>query len=367
MKTSLLLFLFSIGILIFVRVSYAADLNIKCSETKCSPETIEDFFPETEIWYPTKTYTKRITISNNSELPSRVSAIAHDFIQAKEGADLSKVIQYTIIRESDNEELWTGSLYSFYHSGEVTLIDILAIDRSATFLFKGEMYSTAGNEYQNTNTQFNLIFTISNNIPITPQPPCTVRASAIPGSVNLIQGVGNEILVSWGQVDGVSGYEVSWGTNNDADNKGLKSVGITSETKIYGFDLKASKYFFKIRSVNECARSDWTLVRSSDGILLLDKPTVAPGLAQRTPSLIPQGVVAGAQTNFLISTTPPLVSSIGMGGNVKSIKKPTSIKDKNIWWIILLGECIGLSIYVGLYKYINRKIIKKVKKRYIKT
>lgn len=352
MKAALVSLLFFLGMLFFVSFSYAADFNIACTEEVCNPEIIPSFFPSTELWFPSKSLTKSILMQNNSRLPAVVKISAFNFTQGGETADLSKAIQLTIIRQSDNEELWTGSLYSFYHSEGAVLYDVLTPGTSTTLLIRGEMYATAGNEYQGASTQFDLLFAISDKIPTRPPPQCAIKASDVPSSISLTQGGSYEVKVGWAPInDGASGYEISWGTDENADNKGTKSVGLTSETSINGFDLRSSKYYFKIRSVTDCAKSNWSK-ESSIG----ESYTQIPEPSKISSTNPAQDIPTPTSQQVAVATNPPNPTLVKESGeSVKGASTTTNTDNRTWTWYILPVEILSIALYIGIYKYVRKK------------
>lgn len=352
MKKILVLILFFVGVLFVSKSAIAVDFNISCTETTCTPATVTGFFPATEIWYPTKIFSQSIQLYDNSGQSQKISAEPINFTQNQEEevwADLAKVIQYTITRQSDNVVVWTGSLYSFYHSGGVELINKLSSHTSETFIFKGEMYETAGDEFQDRRTQFDLVITVITDEPPSP-PPCNITPAPVPGPLSLDpNGSGKQVKVTWGVVSGATGYEVSWGTNKEATDKGTQSVGTTYFTHVDGLDLDNYRYYFKVRSVKDCAKSDWNGIKSTgNGPDLL---SVSTGQTLGASTFVPQEYTNYIGANELPSPIPSLKITRPSKNNVSSVLGTATENTCNyIWWQILLAEALVASLYMKKYK-----------------
>ena len=79
----------------------------------------------------------------------------------------------------------------------------------------------------------------------------------IPGNLTAASAPGNKITLTWSGVEGATNQQLSWGTNEEADNGG--TVMIDAKATTHTFDqLEPGKYSFKLRSVNDSGASDFT-------------------------------------------------------------------------------------------------------------
>lgn len=346
----LILFIFAIACFLGLsQPAQAADHNISCTATSCTPSTIVGFFPNTEVWYPTKTLSQTIKLTNTADGAQNIQVYLDNIQQQLEGTDLSQAIQFTITRASDGNIIWDGSLYSFYATTGVNLYQGLPVGTSDTFTFTGHMYSDAGNNYQNLSTSFDLIVAVATEATPTPttNPTCTISAAPVPGPISLSVISRSEVKVQWGKSTGANGYIISWGTNTFGDNLGTRSVGDTGETTIGGLDVEKNLYYFKARSLKDCARSDWNGAASvgySPVVPSTPTPTTFPGqilgLATANPSVTPQ--ITGKAENEVVPQ-----------GEVKGA---STTCPSCIWWQIALGIIALESLFAFGIRKDNLKL-----------
>lgn len=169
----------------------AADLEVVCQSTGCSPTSFPAFFLSSEIWYPGKSVTKTVKVTNNSTIVRAVKVRAQNPVTTGE---IDKVMFMVINQVGQAGSLWQGTLNTFYSAGDLFLADV-PISIVADFNFIVTMDLSAGNQYQGKSTSFNMIFSFnqSPNFPtltptqtplpsVTPTstPEPTVSASSIP-------------------------------------------------------------------------------------------------------------------------------------------------------------------------------------------
>jgi|GEM_PF-1425503 len=351
MKKLLISFFVVLGILMSANQVYAApDFSVSCGTTTCTPGTITGFFPATETWYPTKTFSQTIQLTNTSVNTQAIKARPERRDEVTlEGTDLAQSIQFTIVRSSDGVTVWDGSLYAFYGTGGVDLMSSLAVGSSETFTFTGYMYQDAGNEYQERKTWFDMyIETVTEMTPTpTPNPNCTIKAADVPGPLSLSQvaGSNSEVKVTWGKSTGATGYEITWGDDLNANNKGSKSVGDTGETTVGGLNLDTTRYYFHVRSIKDCAKSDWNGTRSiGTGTDLLSNSSSSLSQQNLTGRFAPfaSGQIQGA------TTISPSVTPGATPTPEGKVKGASTVSCQCIWWQVLLGEALVLLAYLWL-------------------
>lgn len=172
---TLLIFLGTISSRVF-----AADLDIVCDATSCSPSTVSSFFPA-ETWYPGKTMVKTLKIANKS---SSNQPFGVDVINIITTGTIDQIMSLSIKQVSLDTVVWSGTLSEFYNAGELILA-YLPAESSDDFSFTVTLDSSSTNQNQSTSFDLLLGF-ISPTItpPTTPTststPEPTVSASSIP-------------------------------------------------------------------------------------------------------------------------------------------------------------------------------------------
>jgi hypothetical protein len=266
-------------------VAFAADLNITCDADICNPQTVPEFFSSADTWYPGKKFSKSIAITNTGKKKFPVTVQASS-PQTKGNLDM--VIQFTI-NSSARTPLWDGPLHSLYSYGPIDLSSSLAKGETQTYTFTAYMYESADDQYQGKTTTFNM--TIGNYIyeHVTPS-PCPAQIPVKPGWFNISQMSNTDVILYWGPVSTpYTGFTISWGTDPNGSNVGTKNIGKTYETLISGLALDKWPYYFKVRTVNECAASDYSSILSVGGAsfsapTLPPSPTPPPGVTTSSPA-----------------------------------------------------------------------------------
>lgn len=350
------------GLLFLTQGVSAADYSTSCTAISCSPSTITGFFPSSEVWYPGKIYTKSIEISNSSGDPQQVTVDALNIYKSDPIDDISQVIQYTITRDSDGATVWSNSLYAFYNQGGVNLRNLLGNGLTDTFHFTGEMYLTAGNAYQDQQTQYDLVFTITTNVTPTPTPVCTQTVPNTPGSITVSKVNDSEVKVVWGAAGGtLTGYRVSWSKNPDfdGDGEGTRSVGNTTETNVGGLNLSTDGYYFKVRAVNNCAEGNPTgieFIGSGTNLRAISSSTSSPASILGVFTPISAGEIQGLNELTGTPTPSPSSSPSSSSSTTGTVEGVSTSPCNPIWWQILLGSgLLAFVYYFGLIKEMESK------------
>lgn len=294
-----------VALLCSSQTAYAADINISCDATLCTPQFVPEFFSSFSTWYPGNTQSKTISITNKSKKKFPVTVEASS---PQSTGDLDMVVQFTIA-SSNGATLWDGPLHSFYSYGPIDVSNNILPGKTQTYTFTGHMYESADDQYQGKTTTFNM--TIGNYIyvPTTPV-PCSSQTPVAPGWFNISRMSDSDVILYWGDVPApYTGFTVSWGTDLNGSNSGSRNIGKTSEILISGLDLRRRIHYFKVRTVNECAVSAYSSVLAVGGAST-PAPTqpiaLSPtGFAPITPTPLPtfttsptasDGAVLGAST-----------------------------------------------------------------------
>ena len=147
----------------------AADLGITCDNWSCTPENVSSIFPA-DYWYPGKSVTKTIMVSNNNTSPKTVGIKANNISTV---GNLDQLMTIDIGQTDSSSQLWSGSLSQFYKSGEIKLADIPG-GENKEFYFKVTLPESIDDQLQNQSTSYNLIIGLINTDALpTPTPTTT--------------------------------------------------------------------------------------------------------------------------------------------------------------------------------------------------
>lgn len=154
----LILFLF-----LFQSNVFAADILIKCNDTKCDPSSIAsspNFFNLSDVWYPGKTATKIINVQNTGSSSQTIQILAGS--SSAGNPSLASVLTLSV--KDGSTELWEGTLDNLYTVGEIPL-EKLGPSQNKDFTFIVSMDPNANDLYQNTSTQFDLTIGFQSSVP----------------------------------------------------------------------------------------------------------------------------------------------------------------------------------------------------------
>ncbi|MCL4390475.1 MAG: fibronectin type III domain-containing protein [Patescibacteria group bacterium] len=319
------------------RPTLAADLTVSCNDSGCSPATSPSIFP-TDFWFPGRSVSRQVAVTNTDSNPLTVSNQAQN--TAVTGS-LDTVMLLSIIRDSDSTVLWSGTLHDFYSAGNVPL-GVLAGGHSESFDYVVTMDSSAGNEYQDKETSYDLVLYFSGGAaPATittggggtvagaSTPVCNDTAPAgAPVLTGIVAGT-NSVTLFWNKAaDPVTYYLVAYGTDPAADQFGNPNVGGAGTTSYTVGGLSGGvTYYFKVRAGNGCAPGPFSNILS-----------VTPG----------GGVVSGPAAGFipgvLGEATPSAVLSTPSGETKGAATQ--AVCSECVWWPFLLLEVVTLALLI---------------------
>jgi hypothetical protein len=311
MKQIVLVVILIASFLLFSHNVFAADVNISCDAEVCTPQTVSEFFSSSFAWAPGTTFSKSIAITNKSKKKFPVVVQASS---PQTTGNLDMVIQFTIT-SSNGVTLWDGPLHSFYTYGPIEVSNNLLPGKTQTYTFTAYMYESADDQYQGKETTFNM--TIGNYIyvPTTPV-PCVAPKPAKPGWFNVSKMSSTDVILYWGSISPpYTGFTVSWGTDQNATSLGTKNIGKTNEILLSGFDLDRRLHYYKVRTMNECAASDYTSILSVGGV-----PTPTPKPNTPTPTATKAQSIPGSTITSSQTTTPSLTLT-----SVPSVSPPPTV------------------------------------------
>lgn len=324
MKRVFLTVLIGLAVLFLTQTALAADDNISCTESGCTPSTITHFFSSSEVWYPGKTITKTIQITNTSGSGQKIGA---DTYNESTTGGLDQEINLVITR-LDSSVAWSGLLSAFYANGETELLSNLGSGSSEIFAFTATMDTTAGNEFQNTSTQFDL--TLGFISPLTGK-TSSLSTSCTNSSFDAIMEL---------KYDGVlqSGINVKFTYKGEVleavtGSNGKAQVGYSHTGDDTVKAEPESGYPSKSVTINasSCAESS-SSSSSSVGIL---------GAAAQFFAPFTGGQVGGVATEITPTPSGGASSSSSSAGQVKGASTTCNL----IWWQILLGEGLLAALY----------------------
>lgn len=157
---------FLVALFLFVTSASAADLEVTCDSTGCANPSSQSLFPSTQIWFPGKSLTRSIRVTNTGGEPLTVFNHTSNITNFK---DLDSIMTLKIDRLSGGPSLFEDFLTIFYSSGSVSLSTIDA-GSSDEYRYTVSMNPEAGNEFQKASTKFDLLlnFAVSDATEATP-------------------------------------------------------------------------------------------------------------------------------------------------------------------------------------------------------
>ncbi|MDO8610628.1 MAG: fibronectin type III domain-containing protein, partial [bacterium] len=257
--------------LLSVRITYAKDFSIVLDDTTPSFQQVDNFFNSDDmLWAPGKEETKSLIITNNTNI---AQYILFSSINKDDPILVSQAMHITISNKS-GDELYSNSLFAFINQGE-KLIDSVEPYSTETLIFNIKMYDTAGNIYQNSYINFDLGIDLLDPIEYITPTPILCNTSIPPPISQLTLGkIGSDqVLVEWNKgyrddekesknQDSITGYSVMYATNNSFNPNTQRYIGKTNQFIVKYVDLKSNRYYFKVKTVNNCKEGDWSSVIS---------------------------------------------------------------------------------------------------------
>lgn len=245
------------------------DLSVSCIEGSCTVSGSSPLFSTTldGYWYPGRSLSKSFQITNNSPSSQQTGLRS-----TRTSADsiLEAVMTISILDASANV-IYSGSLSDFYQHGQINLATLPAA-ASANFTFTAGMASSAGNEYQNLDTVFNLnLGFISQEAEptLTPTPTnsptggggaggnpgapvCDKPAPPAPEIYTVEDPTTTTPLIRWYNITApFTHYLIAYGPNRDTILYGNPNIGTDNKYHVGGLTAGA-QYCFYVRAVNDC-------------------------------------------------------------------------------------------------------------------
>lgn len=133
----------------------AADLEIICSQDKCSKSTNQPLFSLNDgLWFPGKSISKIISLKSGSNLEQEVNL---QNIKNRQQESLGKVLYISFINIKNQRVVWQGSLSSLNNKKSIPLGKI-KVDENLDVRVTLTMSNNASLEYQSQKAVFDLTF-----------------------------------------------------------------------------------------------------------------------------------------------------------------------------------------------------------------
>jgi hypothetical protein len=317
----------------FVRVPAAqagTDLTVSCPAIgSCGITPAGTPLLNESGWIPGSSVSQKLTITNLSTQAGFAAIQVNNYSEIK---NLGQVVSIQIRKGSPaGPVIYTASnLHTFRDDGYFT-IDSLTAGQTTDYYFFATMLPSAGNEYQASQVQFDLLAGLEIT-PIVPpsgggggsggevlgtstaQPPgCGDVAPSSAPTVTITNVGTNTVSLSWTSVPGATNYGIFFTRTSDGTQYGAPNIGNVTTFTITNLSGGAN-YSFQVFAVNGCAPGPRSSVATSSrvsGPFIATRPVGSGGevlgttteptpTPSPTPSSTPSvlGQVAGATTEI---------------------------------------------------------------------
>lgn len=359
-KICIYLFIF-VAFLSTSQLSYAKDISIELNDNTPSFQQVDNFFNTDDmLWAPGKKETKSLVISNKTNLTQYV---IFSPINKDDPSLVSQAMHISIIN-TKHEELYSNSLFAFINQGE-KLIDTIEPDTTETITFQIQMYDSAGNKYQNAYLHYDLgIDVMDPKEYVTPTPvPCIAKVPPPISQLTLGYINNNQILIEWSKEyqdeekdskiqDLVTGHSIMYASNDTFNPFIQRYVGKTNQFIADKLDLKTKRYYFKVKTINDCQEGKWSSVISAGfnptltpthSIVVNKSNAVITPTSVQSPTPIIDSNSASSFDNIspIIKTENNTSTPSTYLGQIQGVKTNKCVK---IWWQILLIQLISVII-----------------------
>jgi len=344
-------------------------------------QQVDNFFnTEDALWAPGKEETKTLIITNNTNIPQYILF----FSLNKDDPTLVSQAMHITILNSNKDILYSNALFAFINRGEMKLNKTIEPNSVEKLFFNIKMYETAGNKYQNSYIHFDLgIDLLDPKDYIEPTfLPCGADLPPPVSQLTLGRIDSDQILLEWSKEyddennnntkELVTGHSILYSINESMTPFSQFYVGKTNQFIVKNLDLVNNRYYFKVKTINDCTEGKWSSVIS---IGIEPTPPSSP-----TPSMISLSVSANPTISDVLhlSSTPSQettsnhtnpIQTVTMGQikideqkNDLAIGQIQGIKTKKcriIWWQILIIQTVSV-FFIMFYNYRFKKTKKSI-------
>lgn len=296
MKKFLFTLLLLLTFLLPSKALAANDLVIECNGGgSCSSTPSLPIFDDSGL-YPGQIITSQVVVKNTSSYTG-------DFafqINNLSSSDVSQVIDFVISDDLAGTSAVYGPVQLSTLDGSYVMLNNFTALEERTYYFHAIFDSTAGNEYQNLNSSFDLVLgfefvkdtpsgtvagatTSDRSFSPARAPQCDNENlfAAGPANFQLLGQTNNSMTLSWSPVDQASGYAIFFTRADGEAYSVLPSMIPSGATQYTINNLAAANYSVEIVAVggNEdlCSSPRSSLVVSVVGPLVIGRPVTQEG------------------------------------------------------------------------------------------
>jgi hypothetical protein len=199
----------------------ASDLVITCGTSTCAKSSDTSLFTSATVWYPGLSEEHTIHVDNTVNAVRDISTNPELFEQMENGLDTVLILE--IFRIGTPTALWKGTLTEFFTYSDTHPLALTQVgaNSSIDLIYKVTMDRNAGNEFQNTNTMFDLSFNFSGEDPQpTPTPSGSSSSDSTGSSGSSSTSTGGSTPTGATGPTGETGFRSSFLSNEESDITG---------------------------------------------------------------------------------------------------------------------------------------------------
>ncbi len=333
----------------FTQFSLAADLNVDCSSSSCSKTGVDPLFSTSAdgFWYPDLTVTKTLNLENTG---STTQDFALQAVRTSSANSLEDVLQVSIFPTGGGPVIWSGSMAQFYAQNEI-ILGSFAPGANLDYTVSVSMNNSAGNEYQNVQTVFDLtagFWTVPSSggggtvlgSGVSSSVCTDVAPGGAPILISAVAGT-NSVTLTWtAAANPKTYYLVAYGTSPGNYIYGNPNVGGSNTTSYTINNLSGgTTYYFVVRAGNGCMPGPFS-----------NEISATPG----------GGFVAGPATGFtegVLGVSDDEVTPTPSGeviGEATSEPSDQSTGQPVCWWWLILSILAFIIVSIRYWMW-NRR------------
>lgn len=300
MRFLFLSILFSIATLLFpAHVVAGSDLGVNCSSTDCVIDASSPLFAESGM-YPGQSVTQRVRVQNTQPVDIAVTFRAVND-PAVTAPDFPAVLDLAIREGSATGPVVVPeqTLRALFDTTAPVTLGSVPAGETRDFFWTITFQQSAGNEYQNRSTAFDLDLDFSSSLTLEPSPTSSAPVIQTSASTGTVQGAstasvcsasvpnGTPVLIltdadssdgavslSWSSVSPVTGYAINFGLVSGQYLYGT-TVGVQTTYTVSGLQ-PGGQYFFQVIPLNDCAPGARSNEVSTVGLLVTPETLTPP-------------------------------------------------------------------------------------------